>query len=92
MDLWRAGDAKAALAALGQLAECRFFEKPISFAQFLSVWPKIEAGGYRDRKGATSTKADDKPPPERWLDNYQPSNYRRPREVMELASKMKRAE
>ena len=92
LDLWRAGDAKAALAALGQLGECRFFEKPISLSQFLNVWPKIEAGGYRDRKGATSSKADDKPPPERWLDNYQPSNYRRPREVLELASKMKRAE
>jgi len=92
LDLWRAGDAKAALAALGQLGECRFFEKPISLSQFLNVWPKIETGGYRERKGATSSKADDKPPPERWLDNYQPSNYRRPREVMELASKMKRAE
>ena len=92
LDLWRAGDAKAALAAVGQLGECRFFEKPISLSQFLNVWPKIEAGGYRERKGSTSSKADDKPPPERWLDNYQPSNYRRPREVMELASKMKRAE
>ena len=92
LDLWRAGDAKAALAALSQLGECRFFEKPISLSQFLNVWPKIEAGGYRDRKGATSSKADDKPPPERWLDNYQQSNYRRPREVMELASKMKRAD
>jgi len=92
LDLWRAGDAKAALAALSQLGECRFFEKPINLSQFLNVWPKIEAGGYRERKGATSSKADDRPPPERWLDNYQPSNYRRPREVMELASKMKRAE
>lgn len=92
LDLWRAGDAQAALAALGQLGECRFFEKPISLSQFLNVWPKIEAGGYRERKGATSSKADDKPPPERWLDNYQPTNYRRPREVMELAAKMKRAD
>ena len=92
LDLWRAGDAKAALAALGQLAECRFFEKPISFAQFLNVWPKIEAGGYRERKGATSSKADDKPPPERWLDQYQPADYRRPREAVELAAQLRKAE
>ena len=92
LDLWRAGDAKAALAALGQLAECRFFEKPISLAQFLNVWPKIEAGGYRERKGSTSSKGEDRPPPERWLDQYQPADYRRPREAVELASQLRKAE
>ena len=92
LDLWRAGDAKAALAALGQLAECRFFEKPISLAQFLNVWPKIEAGGYRERKGSTSSKADDRPPPERWLDQFQVADYKRPREAVELAAQLRKAE
>ena len=93
LDLWRSGDAQAALNALNQLAECRYFEQPISFAQFLNVWPKIEAGGYRERRGASTTsRPDDRPPPERWLDQYKSAEYRRPREAMELAAKLKRAE
>jgi hypothetical protein len=93
LDLWRSGDAQAALNALNQLAECRYFEQPISFAQFLNVWPKIEAGGYRERRGASTTsRPDDRPPPERWLDQYKPAEYRRPKEAVELAAKLKKAD
>jgi len=93
LDLWRSGDAQAALNALNQLAECRYFEQPISLAQFLNVWPKIEAGGYRERRGASTTsRPDDRPPPERWLDQYKPAEYRRPKEAVELAAKLKKAD
>ena len=34
-------------------------------------------------------RPDDKPPPERWLDQYQPASYRRPREAAELAATLK---
>ena len=81
LDLWRGGDSQAALDALGQLSDCRYFEKPLSLAQFLNVWPKIAVGGYREPRGSAK-KPDDKPTPERWLDKYQPSDYKRPREAM----------
>lgn len=85
LDLWRGGDSKAALDALGQLSECRYFEKPLSLAQFLNVWPKIAVGGYREPRGSAK-KPDDKPAPERWLDKYQPAEYKRPREAMRSLS------
>ena len=85
LDLWRGGDSKAALDALGQLSECRYFEKPLSLAQFLNVWPKIAVGGYREPRGSAK-KPDDKPTPERWLDKYQPAEYKRPREAMRSLS------
>ena len=81
LDLWRGGDSQAALDALGQLSECRYFEKPLSLSQFLNVWPKIAVGGYREPRGS-GKKPEDKPAPERWLDKYQPSDYKRPREAM----------
>ena len=34
-------------------------------------------------------RPDDKPPPARWLDQYQPASYRRPREAAELAATLK---
>lgn len=62
-----------------------------NWRRFLVGWLQRcqDSGGTNRERG---NRPDDKPPPERWLDNYRPSNYRRPREVMELAAKMKRAE
>ena len=62
-----------------------------NWRRFLVGWLQRcqDSGGTNRERG---NRPDDKTPPERWLDNYQPSNYRRPREVMELASKMKRAD
>jgi hypothetical protein len=43
----------------------------------------------QDRGGThreAGKRPDDKPPPERWLDKYQPTNYRRPKEVVDLAA------
>ena len=74
--------------ALKQLSECRYFAQPISLAQFLNVWPKIAVGGYREPPGSTK-RPDDKPVPERWIDQYRPSEYKRPREAAMVADACK---
>lgn len=91
LDLFRSDEHRQALDALGQLAECRFFEKPIPLSQFLGkTWGQILAGGYREKPKARGAP-DDKPPPKSWLEQYQPAPYRRPKEVVELAAQLKRA-
>ena len=42
-------------------------------------------GTHRD----PGRRPDDKPPPKRWMDEYQPTGYRRPREAVALASTLK---
>jgi hypothetical protein len=91
LDVFRSDEHRQALDALGQLAECRFFEKPIPLSQFLGkTWGQILAGGYRDKPKARGAP-DDKPAPKSWLEQYQPAPYRRPKEVVELAAQLKRA-
>jgi hypothetical protein len=52
---------------------------------FLVRWlSKCQDRGGTHREAGK--RPDDKPPPERWLDKYQPTNYRRPKEVVDLAA------
>ena len=45
-----------------------------------------DSGGSRRERG---NRPDEKPPPERWIDKYQPTDYRRPREVAAVAASLK---
>jgi len=60
-----------------------------NWRRFLVGWlQRCQDKGGTDRQ-QTGRRPDDKPPPKRWLDEYQPTGYRRPREAVALASKLK---
>jgi hypothetical protein len=53
-----------------------------------TVWlSKCQDRGGTHRE--QSKRPDDKPKPERWIDRYQPSEYRRPKEVVSVAASLK---
>jgi len=59
-----------------------------NWRKFLVSWLSRcqDGGGSRRERG---NRPDDKPPPERWIDKYQPTDYRRPREVAAVAASLK---
>ena len=60
-----------------------------NWRRFLVGWlQRCQDKGGTDRQ-QTGRRPDDKPPPKRWLDEYQPAGYRRPHEAVELASTLK---
>ena len=60
-----------------------------NWRRFLVGWlQRCQDKGGTDRQ-QTGRRPEDKPPPKRWLDEYQPTGYRRPREAVALASTLK---
>jgi hypothetical protein len=59
-----------------------------NWRKFLVSWLSRcqDSGGSRRERG---NRPDEKPPPERWIDKYQPTDYRRPREVAAVAASLK---
>lgn len=59
-----------------------------NWRRFLVNWLSRchEQGGSVRKPG---NRPDDKPPPERWIDQYQPAEYRRPKEAVALAATLK---
>lgn len=56
-----------------------------NWRRFIVNWlAKCQESGGTDRK--LGNRPDEKPPPERWLDQYKPAEYRRPREAAALAA------
>lgn len=59
-----------------------------NWRRFLVNWlAKCQEHGGTDRKAGN--RPDERPPPERWLDQYKPADYRRPREAAALAAACK---
>lgn len=60
-----------------------------NWRRFLVGWLQRcqDRGGTASRE--PSHRAEDKPPPKRWIDEFKPAGYRRPREVVELAEKLR---
>ena len=60
-----------------------------NWRRFLVGWlQRCQDKGGTDRQ-QTGRRPDDKPPPKRWLDEFQPATYRRPSEVMAVATSLK---
>ena len=60
-----------------------------NWRRFLVGWlQRCQDKGGTDRQ-QTGRRPDDKPPPKRWLDEYQPATYRRPSEVVAVATSLK---
>jgi hypothetical protein len=59
-----------------------------NWRKFVVAWLSRcqDSGGSRRERG---NRLDEKPPPERWMDKYQPTGYRRPREVAAVAASLK---
>ena len=60
-----------------------------NWRRFLVGWlQRCQDKGGTDRQ-QTGRRPDDKPPPKRWLDEFQPATYRRPSEVVAVATSLK---
>jgi hypothetical protein len=60
-----------------------------NWRRFLVGWlQRCQDKGGTDRQ-QTGRRPEDKPPPKRWIDEYQPATYRRPSEVVAVATSLK---
>jgi hypothetical protein len=60
-----------------------------NWRRFLVGWlQRCQDKGGTDRQ-QTGRRPEDKPPPKRWLDEFQPATYRRPSEVVAVATSLK---
>jgi hypothetical protein len=77
--------------AMAKLPACKFFDDPLAVTKFFEFVDRILAGEFDHPKKQRGKAAapDEKPPPQVWRDQYQAAPYRRPKEVVALATGLK---
>lgn len=88
--LERPGWLALALRQIPRLPKLPFFDRPPSFWQAIKpdFFAKCESGAFDAAKFRPGEQGKP-PPPKRWLDEYKPAEYRRPKELAEITGALK---
>jgi len=88
--LERPGWLAMALRQIPRLPKLPFFDRPPSFWQAIKpdFFAKCESGAFDAAKFRPGEQGKP-PPPKRWMDEYKPAEYRRPKELAEITGALK---